>query len=115
VGEGLLGETSQGLCARGANNILSYYVNGTGMATAGANATDMGPNLQRYYGMGVIEDTGVYRNGDTRILHNTGYGHMETYMNGRWYSDFPQNNSSVGSANYSSSVLYRLPQQETNP
>ena len=109
VQEGLLYSSSQGWCARGANNILSYYVNGNGMGSSGANAKDMGPILQSRYGMSPVMDTGTYQNGDTRVLSNKGYGHIETYMNGRWYSDFPQNNSSVGSSRYSTATLYRLP------
>lgn len=109
VQKGLLGGHSQGWCARGTNNILSYYVNGTGMSSSGANANAMGPVLQQRYGMTAVADTGQYQNGDTRILQNGGNGHAETYMNGKWYSDFPQNGSLMTSGRYSSATLYRLP------
>lgn len=114
VENGLLGECSQSLCARGANNILSFYTRGYGEATSGADAAQMGPILQSEYNMSVIADNGTYRNGDTRILTGPGTQHMETYMNGRWYSDFPQNNSSVSNPRYNSATLYRLPTTDTN-
>jgi hypothetical protein len=108
IQKGLLG--TKGMCARGANNILSYYINGEGMATSGANARDMGPVLETRYNMSVVTDTGVYQNGDTRILTGPGSTqHIETYMNGGWYSDFAQNNSSVNNPRYNTAKLYRLP------
>jgi hypothetical protein len=109
VENGLLGQSSQSLCARGANNILSYYVNGYGMSNSGANAHQMGPILESRYGMSAIQDNGVYMNGDTRVLTNSGVGHLETYMNGRWYSDFPQNTSGMEWGGYNGATLYRLP------
>lgn len=108
VENGVLFTRSRRKCARGANNILSYYVNGHEMAHSGANANEMGPILQSRYGMTIVEDTGTYKNGDTRILYNSGFGHMETYMNGNWYSDFAQGGSLMGSGNYSRAELYRL-------
>lgn len=111
VKNGLMYNSSRGWCARGANNILSYYTTGRGASSAGANAKDMGPILQSRYKMTSVQDTGSYQNGDTRVLKNNGNGHMETYMNGKWYSDFAQKGSLKNSGNYSSSTLYRLPEK----
>jgi hypothetical protein len=109
VANGVLYNESHSKCARGANNILSYYYTGQGMATSGANANQMGPILEQRYGMTTVVDTGYYQNGDARLLFNGGYGHMEVYMNGRWYSDFAQNSSAVNWGKYGSSQLYRRP------
>lgn len=113
IDNGLLGSCSQKLCARGANNILSYYVFGRGMATSGANARNMGPILQSRYNMSVVRNTGTFQNGDTFVLTSpNGAQHMETYMNGRWYSDFPQNGSLRN--NYANATLYRLPRSSSS-
>lgn len=120
VRKGLL--CSVGMCARGSNNILSYYVFGKGMATSGADARSMGPFLQERYKMTVVPNTGVYQNGDTKILTNNSNpslpGHMETYMNGKWYSDHAQKGSLEGQG-YTLKALYRLPSntmaQQSNP
>lgn len=110
VAKGLLNST--GWCARGANNILSYYTTGRGMATSGANAKNMGPILQQRYSMSKVSDTGVYQNGDTKVMTKDGCpgcaGHIETYMNGTWYSDHKQRASLEGRG-YTATGLFRLP------
>ena len=112
IDNGRLFDVSHLMCARGANEILSQYVNGVGMAHSGADAKNMGPRLKDNYGMTVVPDTGNYQNGDTRIIRNTNPskpGHMETNINGTWYSDFRQN-SSLQNANWAGEqTLYRLP------
>lgn len=122
IEQGLLSNCgSTGMCARGANNILSWYVFGQSWASvnggdpsSGSDARSFGRLLVNRYGMSVATDTGEYQNGDTRILTGSGgTQHMETYMNGRWYSDFAQNNSSVGNSRYNSATLYRLPTTRT--
>jgi len=97
-----------GWCARGVSKILEAYCGMPITATSGANAKHMGPILTGKFGMTAVADTGVYQNGDTRVLQNRGAGHIETYMNGRWVSDFVQNGPSTGNPRYSSSQLYRF-------
>ena len=112
-----LSSSSTGWCARGVNNTLQTLTDQPLTLTSGANAKDMGPVLQNNFGMYVIPDTGSYQNGDTRILppvDTSQNGHIETYVNGVWSSDFKQNNSLnslAGSARYitSQATLYRLP------
>lgn len=108
ISNGLMGQSSQRKCARGATRILNYYVNGTYRDKSGADAHQMGPILESDFGMSAIQDTGQYQNGDVHILTNSGVGHMEVYMNGRWYSDFPQNTSGLEWSGYNGSTLYRL-------
>ncbi len=109
VRDGLMGSKSQSKCARGATRILNYYVNGTFRAYSGADAHQMGGILTSEYGMSRAADNGTYKNGDVHILTNSGVGHMEVYMNGQWFSDFPQNGSLYNNGRYATSTLYRLP------
>ena len=110
VKKGLLYDSSHRKCARGANNILSYYLKGHGEATSGADAGGMGPVLEKKYGMKAVQDTGSYQNGDTHVIQSSkgDYGHMETYMNGTWYSDFKQKGSLKNANGMGSSTLYRV-------
>lgn len=101
-------ENINGWCARGVSKILEAYCGMPITSTSGANAKYMGPILTNKFGMTAVADTGVYQNGDTRVLQNSGAGHIETYMNGRWVSDFVQNGPSTGSSRYTGSQLYRF-------
>jgi len=101
--------SKNGWCARGVSKTLEAYCGMPITATSGANAKNMGPILQNKFGMVPVTDTGVYRNGDTRVLQNRGAGHIETYFNGKWSSDFVQSGPSTGNPRYSGSQLYRFP------
>jgi hypothetical protein len=113
--EGIIGtynvgydEDLNGWCARGVSKILEAYTGMPITSTSGANAKHMGPILTGKFGMTAVADNGSYQNGDTRVLQNSGAGHIETYMNGRWVSDFVQNGPSTGNPRYSGSQLYRF-------
>lgn len=98
-----------GWCARGVSKTLEAYSGMPITARSGANAKSMGPILQNKFGMRPVADTGVYRNGDTRVLQNRGAGHIESYFNGTWSSDHVQRGPSTGNPRYSSAQLYRFP------
>jgi len=101
--------SKNGWCARGVSKTLEAYSGMPITSTSGANAKHMGPILQNKFGMRPVTDTGVYRNGDTRVLQNRGAGHIETYFNGTWSSDHVQRGPSTGNPRYSSAQLYRFP------
>jgi hypothetical protein len=101
--------SKNGWCARGVSKTLEAYSGMPITARSGANAKHMGPILQNKFGMVPVTDTGVYRNGDTRVLQNRGAGHIETYFNGTWSSDHVQRGPSTGNPRYSSAQLYRFP------
>jgi hypothetical protein len=106
-------QSTTGRCLRGANNVLLSYLGRPTMARAGwPVAKTAGPLLQQRFGMIPVPDTGVYRNGDTRILQPRdpgGAGHIEVYMDGKWVSDHVQRGHSLNNPRYTTSQLYRLP------
>ena len=100
-----------GYCARGVNKTLEAYTGQPITASSGYNANVAGPVLQSRYGMVPASNTGAYRNGDTIVYQGgpQGYGHIETYFNGSWSSDFQQSGNSLNNDRYTSSQLYRFP------
>lgn len=60
---------------------------------------------QLYTNIGKVDNN--FQTGDVIIYSNGGYGHVETNVNGRWYSDFKQANNSIGNG-YSDYTVLRL-------
>lgn len=113
-----LSSSSGGLCLQGSRKTVavltgnSYYDKGysskdyslqarTNWFLGGKNKNGQ----QLYTNIGKVDNN--FQTGDVIIYSNGGYGHVETNVNGRWYSDFKQANNSIGNG-YSDYTVLRL-------
>jgi hypothetical protein len=113
-----LSSSSSGMCLQGSRKTVavltgnSYYDKGYSSGDYSLRARTNwflgGRNKngeQLYTNIGRVSNN--FQTGDVIIYSNNGYGHVETNVNGNWYSDFKQRNNSLGN-NYSDYTVLRL-------